>query len=51
MAATLQKISIYIESKDVFRKDNYWWVAIKYSDGGEDEYGPFDEKEQAQMFV
>jgi hypothetical protein len=51
MSATLkERTSIFIQSREIFESDGYWWVTVEYSDGGQDEYGPFTE-EQAQNFI
>lgn len=51
MAATLERTAIFMTSKEVFEEDAYWWVAIEYSDGGSDEYGPFNTQKQAEAFI
>lgn len=32
-------------------EENSWWVHIRYSDGGEDDHGPFDSKEKAEGVI
>lgn len=42
---------IHILNTKIYHEDDSWWVTIVYSDGGEDDYGPFRTEEEAERFI
>lgn len=51
MTTTLQPVMPRIIDVEAYYEDDSWWAHIIYSDGGEDDHGPFDTKEQAEGVV
>jgi hypothetical protein len=51
MTALVETMLPRITSIEPFFSDGEWWASIRYSDGGEDEFGPFDTKEKAEGVI
>jgi hypothetical protein len=51
MTVTLQQVMPRIVSVEPYYEDDSWWAHISYSDGGEDDHGPFETKEQAEGVI
>lgn len=45
-----------LESPRIIHTETYcdagkWYLIVRFSDGGEDEYGPFDTENEAERFI
>lgn len=42
---------VRIMKNNIFSKNGLWWVYLKYNDGGEDIYGPYHSKSEAERLI